>query len=797
MKHLSRAVRFSILIAASGAGCGLDQRDLSVAVQGNGTGGPRAVTANASLGSADAGAAMGVPVQTAPATGSSGDATLALSPVRWDFGAVAVGQTSQTDFTLRNVSDAVQKPTAPIIAGDTSASFGVAGSSCADSLAAGATCSLTLKFSPGKTGDFAATLAISGAPPAELRGAGLVPGSPTLSVAPGSSADFGPVAIGSTAEQVFSLQNPTDTDISVTDGIAAGSGEFSLATPGPGDCAAGTQLLRAHASCSIRVQYAPQNASAASATLSVSFSGGGPATLVVSGTGLGPSALVSSLSALDFGGIEVNTTAGTQPWSITNNGGSATGTLSISNSNPQEFSLQGSCPSLDAGQSCNLNVGFSPQQGGTRSATFTLANGSGQGVSLFASGRGQFRVTVAKDGLGVVSAAGPAPIDCGATCTTLVDAGAQLALTALPPNGSNTNFAGWSDTRCPGPLTTCNLTVTASLSITARFRSVSNNIVFLSSALLPSTLGGATAYDQTCNGLATSAGINNSTGDGFLAMVSDGSSSFLTRLGAARGWVRADGAPVIDRFQDLISQQLIYHPVRFDEHGADLFANASPPNIIWTGIDLGGAASSENCSNWTSADPNSRVRVGNLDGASYLWTGGELTCGGAAHVVCFGKVQVAPLSLTAAAGKRIWVSSTNYLPGTMTPDAKCQSERPTGVAQAKALIAYTGSSAASLLSGATNYVRLDGQLVGTGAQIAAVGPDAYIELNAAGMPQDAATWTGSPSITAPGTADSTCNDWTSGVGTAPNGLSESAFEFWSFFPSPCNSPNVNLFCFEQ
>ncbi|HWO12969.1 MAG TPA: hypothetical protein VNN80_25895, partial [Polyangiaceae bacterium] len=180
-----------------------------------------------------------------------------------------------------------------------------------------------------------------------------------------------------------------------------------------------------------------------------------------------------------------------------------------------------------------------------------------------------------------------------------------------------------------------------------------------------------------------------------------------------------------------------------------------------------------------------------------LWTGGQGGCEQLYPVVCLGRTRTAALEMPATAGKRIWVTDTTFVPGSMTPDAKCVQERPAGVTQARALLAYTGRTAAELLDPEANYVRPDGQLVGTGAQIAAqqllTGP----WVTASNQSSTFATWAGAATLTTPGTVESTCNDWASRSGTSPTGISNSVMGFWSRFEDSCDSPrDLALYCIE-
>ena len=101
-------------------------------------------------------------------------------------------------------------------------------------------------------------------------------------------------------------------------------------------------------------------------------------------------------------------------------------------------------------------------------------------------------------------------------------------------------------TGCTGPFRDCAINLAASISLSAMFSPMVNNLVFVSSARFPTSLGSAMAYDAKCNAAATTAGINDSASASYIAFTSDASSNAATRLGSARGWVRMDGQPFAD-----------------------------------------------------------------------------------------------------------------------------------------------------------------------------------------------------------------------------------------------------------
>jgi hypothetical protein len=255
-------------------------------------------------------------------------------------------------------------------------------------------------------------------------------------------------------------------------------------------------------------------------------------------------ALVGNQTAFNLGVAELSTVGGTFTWSVTNSGEVATGALTLTNSNPAEFELSGSCEALAPGASCSIRVTFRPAAGGTRNATLRLSDATNSAL-LALTGTARLRLSVALAGGGagrVVSS--PPGIDCGSgtTCSALFDPG-TVALQASTENGTDSFFSGWSESGCSGPGRRCDISLTASRRVEATFPTMTHKLIFMTSETAENTLGSLAAYDAICNRLASAAGINSAVGDGFVAAKSTSTVNLRDRLGSASGWVRFDGRP--------------------------------------------------------------------------------------------------------------------------------------------------------------------------------------------------------------------------------------------------------------
>ncbi len=430
----------------------------------------------------------------------------------------------------------------------------------------------------------------------------------------------------------------------------------------------------------------------------------------------------------------------------------------------------------------------------TSSSSYTDSGSPAPGGAFFFQVVNQWPLTLNLSGPGGITRGGTAA--CNPSCpeTTWHDNATVVTLVATPVNASGYYFSSWGGA-CSGSSHTCNVTMTQAQSVTANFIPIVNNLAFVSSVNFAMTLGGAAAYDAQCNTLANAAGINNAAGNAYVAWISDGGSNAVIRLGAsARGWVRMDGKPFTDTQSGLLSANVVYHPLRLDETGADTGAR-----IVMTGTTQTGATGSH-CSNWTSTG---NMTIGDAAWGPIGWTArGSISCA-PARIYCLMKTMTQPVTVTPEAGKRIYLSSaiTPGVGGLPAFDNRCTSDKPAGTGTVRALIATSSTSALSRLIPGQRYVRPDGVFVastadlGTGALLTSGiwqdGSGAYIANQLA--------WTGASSPSAVGTTATTCNSWASSSGSAITGVDNTTdTQWWNFTPgTSCSSTFVRVYCVEQ
>jgi hypothetical protein len=147
--------------------------------------------------------------------------------------------------------------------------------------------------------------------------------------------------------------------------------------------------LPPHASCQIKVTFAPQTVGAKQASLSVSYQGlGSPQTVSLTGTGVSAGTVALKPSSLTFAVQLLKTTSSPQAAILTNTGSLDVTISNISASSP--FSQTNNCPSdLLVGANCKIEVAFSPTAKGPATGTLSVtdsAQGSPQTVALSGTG---------------------------------------------------------------------------------------------------------------------------------------------------------------------------------------------------------------------------------------------------------------------------------------------------------------------------------------------------------------------------------------------------------------------------
>ncbi|MEY4428098.1 MAG: hypothetical protein RLZZ182_787, partial [Pseudomonadota bacterium] len=289
---------------------------------------------------------------------------------------------------------------------------------CGSSLAAAASCTLTLRYVPaaansGETANITLTSNAAGSPhTVALTGQGVAFAAPALSLSPAGPTDFGTVSVGQVSTtQTFTLSNagPGGATLGLLHTVGAQASQFGV-TAG-GTCVAGAPLYQGN-SCTVIVQFNPGMPGPLSADLEVTAStNGAPLTaapVVLTGTGSGgPTAILElSQTALRFDATRVGNTSATDNVEVWNKGSGPMVVSSASVSGPYwvESGDCGTMPfQLAPGQHCTLKVGFKPDASGMREGALNITSTAANSVSTTLSGEGQAPMGTSGGGAGSLS----------------------------------------------------------------------------------------------------------------------------------------------------------------------------------------------------------------------------------------------------------------------------------------------------------------------------------------------------------------------------------------------------------
>jgi hypothetical protein len=307
-------------------------------------------------------------------------------------------------------------------------------------------------------------------------------------------------------------------------------------------------------------------------------------------------------------------------------------------------------------------------------------------------------------------------------------------------------------------------------------------------ATLPSS---AKTFDQSCNDLATAGGINNSTGNAFISLVSETGNTFASRLGSASGFMRTDGLP----FANNLATGPIYTAVQLDQFGKRRSFGYGV--LTGTKADLSAGLT---CSDWTTN--NGQYTMGDVWAGAGKWIeNNSYPCSSPYFYYCAMKTITTSVSIVPGVGNRIYLSESTLTPGggRSAADAACSATKPNGVTgSVKALLATTTQAPSAVLKSATNYYRPDGLFVATGADLAAGNTlTSGIWQTASGTYVSDTIWSSTKLPNEIPTA-STCTDWTSTSGNGGVGnANTSQQQFWFSVATDSCAAAHRVICVEQ
>jgi len=374
-----------------------------------------------------------------------GTPAVSLSTTSLAFGSQTVGTTSTAHtVTLSNTGTATLSIVLITVSGTNRTNF-EEGNTCGRSVAAGASCTISVTFKPSASGSFKASVSIMdnarvSLQTVSLSGTGTLtaatPAAPVDGLSPTTLA-FGNQPVGTTsAAQTATLSNSGNATLNITSLALTGANasDFAQTNTCGSSVAAGS-------SCTISVTFMPTASGSRTASVSITDNASGsPQSVSLSGTGAVP--LVSlSASSLAFGNQSVGVTSAAQTVTLSNTGTAALSitSLALTGTNASDFAQTNTCgSSVAAGANCTIRVTFTPAASGSRTASVSItdnASGSPQSVSLSGTGTA---VVVSLSASSLAFGNQPVGMTSTAQTVTLSNTGnAALSITSLALTGPN------------------------------------------------------------------------------------------------------------------------------------------------------------------------------------------------------------------------------------------------------------------------------------------------------------------------------------------------------------------------
>jgi len=310
--------------------------------------------------------------------------SVSLSPAALQFGTQVVGTSSVAQtVTLTNQGGLTLNISGITVTGTDAADFSHT-DTCGPGLAAGASCTISVIFTPTQAGPLTATLTVSdngaGSPQSvALSGTGVSSG-PNVTLSPTSLTFATQLVTTTSSAQTVTLSNYGSAALRIASINVTGADRNEF-----GDTSTCHRSLAAGASCTISVLFAPSQRGPRTADLSITDDApGSPQKVSLTGTGtvveLNPSSLSFSVKC-----VFPRCYTQTKTTTLTNTGSKSLSIASITISGVY-FSKTQNCPaSLGAGRSCQVTVTFAPIHPGTFSGAVSITDnggGSPQTVAL-------------------------------------------------------------------------------------------------------------------------------------------------------------------------------------------------------------------------------------------------------------------------------------------------------------------------------------------------------------------------------------------------------------------------------
>jgi len=368
--------------------------------------------------------------------------TVSLAPNSFNFGNQTQGTTSLAQIaTLTNTSAGPVSISGVSIGGNAS-DFTLV-NNCSTTLAAYASCTISVAFAPQGAGSFIGTLYVfdtagSGQQSVTLTGTG------TSNIPSGY---FSPASINFGNQTLLSASNAWGMTLNNSGAVTmqnisiSATGDFSI-RPGSNSC---TGSLAAGSPCSFQVIFTPTATGARSGTVTALFNNGS-ITANLTGTGIAPTVSVAP-SSLNFGNVIYGNQSSDQAVTVANTSAGTVSNISFTTGGGPFFVDTGAAncgTTLPAYATCTISVYFKPSVLNTASGTLTItdnAAGGLQTVSLGGVGLAASQ-TITFAPLPAQVAYGAAPISLSATATSGLAVTFSVVSGPATVSGSTLSFTG-------------------------------------------------------------------------------------------------------------------------------------------------------------------------------------------------------------------------------------------------------------------------------------------------------------------------------------------------------------------
>ncbi len=438
---------------------------------------------------------------------------VSLTPTSLSFGNQAVGTASASKSVTVKNTGTTKTLTLSAITG--SGEFSKT-TTCGASLAPGATCTVTVSFSPSALGsiDGAITLldnATPGTQVVSLTGKGVAPVTLTPAIL-----SFPSTAIGKTSKilTVTLTNSPTP----LTMGTVRASGDFAISA---NTC---TGTIAANAKCTLSATFSPTVAGLIAGAITINDSAArSPQIIALAGTGTGTvsNSVSFNPTSLTFASQTTGSTSVAQTVTLTNNGTTSLSITSVSASGDYAESDTCAGNSIPAAGNCTIQVTLTPGTTGTIPGAITVTDAAATSPQVVAlTGTGVNALNLVPASLTFSGQVGVGGTQQTATLTNNTSSPITITNVAISGDYSQTNTCAGSvaaNASCTFSVTFAPLaggTIDGALTVTTRASATPQvlSLVGTASGAAVARYGYAVEYSALTPGLVVAYSVNPVTG---------------------------------------------------------------------------------------------------------------------------------------------------------------------------------------------------------------------------------------------------------------------------------------------